>query len=126
MNWIAIAIGGALGAMARYSLSSLVLHRFPLGTFVANVAGCFIIGIVMAAVTKTGWPGPVGRSFLVTGFLGGLTTFSTYAYQSWELTHSGQFGWACLNVISNLAVGLLTVWLGVVVGEYFTTHSATH
>jgi len=117
MHWIAVGMGGALGAMARYALSGLVLQRFPLGTFVANILGCLLIGLLMALSVKTGWPDPTARSFLVTGFLGGLTTFSTYAYQTWELHHAGDLSGAAFNLLSNLTIGLLAVWLGICLGE---------
>lgn len=118
MHWIAVGTGGALGAMLRFALSGLIIRRFPMGTFIANSIGCLLIGFLVALSLKTGWPNAMMRSFLITGFLGGLTTFSTLAYQTWELNYSGSLSWAAFNLCSNLIIGLLAVWLGVCLGEW--------
>jgi len=117
MHWIAVGFGGALGAMARYALSGLLIRRFPLGTFLANLIGCLLIGLLMALSVRVGWPDARWRSFLITGFIGGLTTFSTFAYQTWELQNSGSLAWAGLNLFSNVLFGLLAVCLGIWLGE---------
>ena len=94
MNWLAIALGGALGAMGRYAIITFLLpvtpHRFPWGTLVANVIGCFVIGILAVVIIDKQILGPQWRLFLITGFLGALTTFSAFsleAIQLWQLGH---------------------------------------
>ena len=121
MHWIAVALGGSLGALVRYSLSQWVYRKFPMGTFVVNIAGCFLIGLLMAIAVKAKWPSPEVRAFLIAGFLGSLTTFSTFAYQTFELAKQDGLSPALLNLTSNLVLGLLLVWLGIAVGESLAT-----
>jgi crcB protein len=123
MMWVAVALGGALGAMLRYSISSLQFQSFPLGTLLANVFGCLLIGIFMAVSVRTGWPGNLARAFFVTGFLGALTTFSTFAYQTWELQHAGELSMAIGNLLANLVICFLALWIGVAGSEWFLSQS---
>lgn len=117
MHWIAVALGGSLGAVLRYSLSQWIVRKFPIGTFVVNIAGCFLIGLLIALAVKTKWPGPMLQAFLIGGVLGSLTTFSTFAYQTVELGQQQSLSYAALNLFSNLIVGLILVWIGIAVGE---------
>ena len=121
MHWIAVAIGGSLGAMARFALSGWIVRKFPVGTFVVNVVGCFLIGMLIAIAVKTKWPSPVWQSFLIGGFLGSLTTFSTFAYQTFELTKQESLALGSLNLLGNLIVGLVLVWIGIACGEAIAT-----
>lgn len=116
--WFAVAIGGALGAVVRYALSGWVIaQRFPMGTLVVNVVGCALIGALTAMAVKSDWPGPLARTFLIGGFLGALTTFSTFGYQTIELGRDHGLFWAALNLGSNLVIGLVAVLAGIWVGE---------
>lgn len=118
MHWLEVGFGGFLGAVARYALSGWFIRKFPAGTLAANLIGCLLIGFLMGLSARTGWPGPRARAFLVAGILGGLTTFSTFAWQSWELAILDKsFGAACLNLLASVAGGLLAVWIGVVISE---------
>ncbi|MEW4489090.1 fluoride efflux transporter CrcB [Thalassoglobus sp. JC818] len=117
MQWLAVALGGSLGAMLRFALSQWVVRRFPVGTLVVNVVGCFLIGLLISLAVKTKWPGPTMQCFLIGGFLGSLTTFSTFAYQTFELSAEESLSWGMLNLFSNLVLGLALVWLGIVTGE---------
>ena len=117
MHWFAVALGGSLGAVARYALSQWVVRRFPVGTFVVNLLGCFLIGLLVALSVKTKWPGAVVQSFLIGGFLGSLTTFSTFAYQTLELSREQSLSLGALNLLGNVVLGLLLVWCGIVLGE---------
>ncbi|REJ71822.1 MAG: fluoride efflux transporter CrcB [Planctomycetota bacterium] len=112
----AIALGGALGALSRFALNGWALRVFPgfapAGTLIANLLGCLLIGAVMAIVQDRDWLSRSAQSLMVTGFLGSLTTFSTFGYQTVELLEGQQVRTAFLNVAVNLLVGLAAVWLG--------------
>ncbi len=117
-TYLWIALGGALGSMARYASTNLVAGwlggHFPWGTLVINVLGSFVIGI-FAAMT-----GPGGRLFVsndlrlfvMVGICGGYTTFSSFSLQTLDLIHDGAIARAGLNVIGSVGLCLLAVWLG--------------
>lgn len=113
---IAVAAGGAIGAVCRYVVGLLVLRWHPeagpLGTFAVNIAGCFLIGLMMPLVERPNLP-PLAALFLITGGLGALTTFSTFGHETVLLATSRQrVDLALLNVTANLAVGIAAVWAG--------------
>jgi CrcB protein len=89
----AIAIGGALGAVTRYfvalRLADFLGIGIPYGTLTVNIAGSLLLGIIVALVEERGAFGPETRSFITIGFLGGMTTFSTFVYEGWEFTREG-------------------------------------
>jgi CrcB protein len=118
LNLFLIALGGALGSVARYTLSVLVLRvsgtLFPLGTFVVNVIGCLVFGAIAGAATARVQVTSELRLFLLVGVLGGFTTFSSYAFESFALVRQGQFLWASINVAGQVVVGLVGVWAGYV------------
>jgi len=116
-----IGVGGALGAVARYLLGGAV-HRvvagfFPYGTFVVNLLGCLVFGLVIGVSESRLVLGPTARAFILIGILGGLTTFSSFAFESVELVRSGQTLGAAFNVIGQVALGLLALWLGAGLGR---------
>lgn len=112
-----VMIGGGLGALTRYSVGifagKFIGIRFPYGTLIVNLAGCFLIGVFFALFEKTSWPGPSARLFLMTGFLGALTTFSTYALETFVSIRSGTFSAAALNFLLNNVLGLCLVIAGI-------------
>jgi len=116
VNLLLIAIGGALGSVARYMLSMFVLRAsgtlFPLGTFVVNIVGCLVFGAIAGATAQRVQIAPALRLFLLTGILGGFTTFSTYAFESFTLVQDGQFWWASINIAGQVVAGLAGMWLG--------------
>jgi CrcB protein len=118
LNLLVIAIGGAIGAASRYLLSSFVLRisgtLFPLGTFVVNVIGCLVFGAIAGATTQRVQLAPALRLFLLTGILGGFTTFSSYAFESFVLVRDGQMLWASINVVGQVIAGLVGLWAGYV------------
>ncbi|HET9831124.1 MAG TPA: fluoride efflux transporter CrcB [Vicinamibacterales bacterium] len=118
MNLLAIALGGAIGSVARYLLSTFVLRvsgtLFPLGTFVVNVLGCLVFGAIAGASSQRVQISSTARLFLLTGILGGFTTFSSYAFESFALVRDGQFAWAAINVLGQVVAGLVGLWLGYV------------
>ncbi len=118
LNLFLIAIGGALGSAARYVLSIFVLRvsgtLFPLGTFVVNVIGCLVFGAIAGAASQRVQLAPALRLFLLTGILGGFTTFSSYAFESFALMRAGHVVWASVNVAGQVVAGLAGVWAGYV------------
>ena len=115
MNVLLIAIGGALGSVARYLLSTFVLRvtgtLFPLGTFVVNIIGCLAFGAIAGAASQRVQIAPALRLFLLTGILGGFTTFSSYSFESYALIRDGQFLWASINIVGQVVAGLAGVWV---------------
>lgn len=111
-----IAVGGSLGAVARYGLSTFVYQTtsatFPWGTLVVNLTGSFVIGLVIelfdTAIIPTEW-----RSFITIGFLGAYTTFSTYTLETVNLLRDGELKVAALNIVTSNLVGFLFVVLGI-------------
>jgi len=111
MNWLAIAIGASLGAWLRYALGvwmNTILPQLPFGTLAANLGGGFIIGVAVAFFANNPTLSPEWRLFAITGFLGGLTTFSTFSAESMSLLQSGQYTWAAGHVAVHVigSVGL--------------------
>ena len=111
-----LSIGGALGVNARYwlgvALNRWVGHQFPWATFTINVTGSFAIGFLTMALAR--WlPHPNVRLFVLVGFLGGYTTFSTFAFESLTLWERGESGLMCGYLGGSVAAGLAAVALGV-------------
>ena len=115
---LTVGAGGFLGAALRYLAGGLV-HRhapadFPYGTFVVNVTGCFLIGALATLAEDRPVLSPTARLFLLVGVLGGYTTFSTFAYESFALMRDGSVVRALVNVLGQVAFGLIALWLGIV------------
>jgi len=113
---ISIFLGGGLGAIARFGLSSGIdsliannkFRHFPFGILACNLIGCFLIGWVIGSIgNKHAW-----SPLLITGFLGGFTTFSTFGKDSQHLLSNSMSGFAILNIFVSVGGGLLAVWLG--------------
>ena len=112
-----VAVGGALGSVARYLLGGWVLQntltwRFPLGTFLVNVIGCLVIGFLAGLAVKEDFFSSATRVFLFTGFLGGFTTFSAFGLETFYLLRRGEMAVAGSYVALSVLVGLLVLWLG--------------
>ena len=119
-----IALFCAGGGLTRYYLSgwvySLLGRSFPFGTFAVNIIGAYFIGLVMElGLSSTVIPDTL-RLGLTVGFMGGLTTFSTFSYETFKLLEDGQFVVAFTNVLASVALCLLFTWLGI-----FTVRSIT-
>jgi fluoride exporter len=112
---LAVLAGGMLGAPTRYLTDRFVQARhdsvFPWSTFAVNMAGSAVVGFLLGAQRHLGLP-PLAFALLATGFCGGLTTFSTFGYETLRLLEDGAIGEAGLNVLGSLAVGVLAAWLG--------------
>ena len=122
-----IAIGGALGSVSRYWLSGLVAARygetFPWGTLAINVTGSFVIGF-LAALTEPGGRrllGPSAQQFLMYGVCGGYTTFSSFSLQTLNLLHDREWLYAGGNILLSVALCLVAVWLGWLLGAMFNS-----
>ncbi|MFN8191222.1 MAG: fluoride efflux transporter CrcB [Nocardioidaceae bacterium] len=116
---VAIAVGGALGSAARWGVAQAFPHSttgFPWGTWIANVSGALLIGVLMAVVTALA-PRRYLRPFLGVGVLGGFTTFSTYALDARVLADAGAFPLAVAYLATTLVVGLAAVYAGLVLGR---------
>jgi CrcB protein len=120
---IAIAIGGALGALARYGVGALVASKagvtFPWGSFLINVTGAFVLGLLFALLAGRSTMPQWMISGLTVGFLGAYTTFSTFMLESLVLTEDGRVWAAVGNVAGSVVAGLVAVTLGVLVGRAF-------
>jgi CrcB protein len=113
-----IALFCAGGGLTRYYLSgwlhSLLGRAFPYGTLAVNIIGAYLIGLIMElGLRSTLLPGTL-RISLVVGFMGGLTTFSTFSYETFKLLEDGQYLLAFVNVLASVTVCLLCTWLGIV------------
>ncbi|HEX6211557.1 MAG TPA: fluoride efflux transporter CrcB [Methylomirabilota bacterium] len=114
MSLLLIAAGGALGAVARYGLAGLV-HRvaspwFPWGTFAVNLVGCAAFGLLAGVAEARGSLEPGARAFLLVGLLGGFTTFSSFAFETFELVRAGQIPAAIGNAAGQVVLGLVSFW----------------
>lgn len=116
-----VALGGALGCVARYKLSGWVLHhtidwRFPAGTFTVNVLGCLVAGVLAGLAEKHDLLSADARILLFTGLLGGFTTFSAFGLETLFLLKRGELAIAAANVVVSVLAGLFALWLGFGVG----------
>jgi CrcB protein len=121
VNILIIGIGGFLGAITRYGVALWVGERwgrsFPLGTFLINISGSFLIGLLMSLFTERFMVNPQWRLMLVVGFLGAYTTFSTFEYETGALLKDGEWMVAGLNVILSVFVGFAALKLGGVIAK---------
>lgn len=118
----AVAVCGGLGCLSRYFISGWVYNLlgrdFPYGTFVVNILGAFIIGFLMEfGIRSTLIPATL-RMGITVGFLGGLTTFSTFSYETFRLIEEGNFLTASVNAILSVVVCLLFTWVGITIARY--------
>ena len=120
LKYCMIGIGGFAGAIARYALGVYIGSRygvrFPLGTFVINMSGSFLIGVIMTLLART-TASAYWRYLFPIGFIGAYTTFSTFEYETLRAIQDGQVMTGLLNVGLSLIVGFVAVWLGVMLGR---------
>ena len=123
MSWLLIAIGSALGGVARHAVGVFVAQKwgsaFPWGTLTVNVVGSFSIGVLgaLVAVSQRASSADVVRELVMIGFLGGFTTFSAFSLQTLQLLRDGRAGLALANVATSVVVCLVAVWLGYLLGQ---------
>lgn len=111
-----VGAGGFLGSVSRYLLSRWIagswLHAWPAATFSVNMLGCLLIGLLFGIFERTGIVGPETRLFLVAGFCGSFTTFSTFAAESLSLLRSGQWFVFTGYALASVVAGILFTWAG--------------
>lgn len=120
-NWLAVGLGGFLGSVLRYVLSGLMQRRFPAflpaGTLAVNVIGCFVIGLAMTWFSGRGEHLSTWRFFLITGVLGGFTTFSAFGYEFVTLLHAGETRTATGTILAHLVLCFASVELGRMIAQ---------
>ena len=116
-----VGIGGFVGSIARFWLGAYITYRmgarFPYGTFVINVSGSFLIGLVVTLLAERSHWSPNLLYLIPIGFIGGYTTFSTFELEAFRSMRSGDLVLSLLYVILSVTVGFIAVWLGVITGR---------
>jgi fluoride exporter len=121
---VAIALGGMLGTPARYAVGRVVHvapDSFPWSTFIVNISGSLVLGVLLTLIIERWPPSRYLRPFVAIGFLGAYTTFSTYMVETDVLLKDGQAGVALAYVLGSLVVGLAAVYVGIVIGRLGST-----
>lgn len=115
-NLLLIALGGAVGSVLRYLVSSLNTS-FPWGTFTVNILGSLLIGLLVGLVSK-GMLSPELKLLFVTGFCGGFTTFCTFANESFSMVKAGDILLTALYVGASVFIGVIAVWGGMILSNH--------
>jgi CrcB protein len=120
MNWLYVAIGGAIGSVLRYKTSGILVRnytnmKFPIGTFAVNIIGCFVIGVISGLIIKKDMFSSEMRLFIITGVIGGYTTFSAFGLDTFYLLRSGESLLAISYVLGSVLLGFLALYLGFLV-----------
>ena len=120
-TYLAVGTGAFLGANCRYLVGGWATDRFgstfPFGTLIINVSGSFVIGLFLTFIGERFVAPPNLRLFVAIGFIGGYTTFSTFAFESFALIQSRAYLLAAANLFGSLGLGLIAVFLGIVLGR---------
>jgi CrcB protein len=118
-----IAVGGSLGALARYGASYWVQERvagsFPYGTFIVNISGCLVMGLVMTRLNEGGEVSVNWRYLVPVGFIGAYTTFSSFEFEIFRLAEQGASLVGLAYLVSSLVLGYVALWLGVIAARAF-------
>jgi fluoride exporter len=118
-----IGLGGAIGSVLRYFTGVLVNkywnNNFPIATFITNVLGCFLIGVLIGFLEKNYPENPNLKWFLITGFCGGFTTFSTFANENYNLFQNQNSALAFLYIGLSVFIGIMMVWFGLFVSKIY-------
>ena len=121
MQILFLALAGALGAVSRYALGGLAHNilgnSFPYGTLIVNVIGSLLIGFIMQISLSTDMVSPQMRTIIIIGFLEAFTTFSAFSYETASLLEDGSLAAASINIVANVALSLVAVFLGIGLGR---------
>jgi fluoride exporter len=121
LQYVAVAAGAVLGANLRFVIGAWLADRwgadFPYGTLIINISGSFAIGLLLSLLGQRLDVNPLWRLFFATGFLGGYTTFSAFAWEALTLAQDGALFRAIVYVVASNLIGLLGVWLGAAMGR---------
>ena len=126
-TFMAVGLGGALGAMLRYAISLWAVQRFEalvptaalLGTLIANAVGALLIGVLFVVITEKGLIVESWRPLLVVGFLGALTTFSTFSLETVGLLQQGEWLSAMVYILSSVIICLFLTWVGIELARWY-------
>ena len=120
-KYFLIALGGSLGALARYWVDSVIVDRmgtkFPYGTLVINITACLILGFSLVFLGRRTELNPAWRFLIPVGFIGAYSTFSTFEWETFATLQTGAFFLAALYVALSFFLGLLAVWCGVLLAR---------
>ena len=119
-NFVAVAVGGGLGACSRYGLSVLLADsttRFPYATVLANLSGAFLAGFIVTMLASRGLGASIASLFIVTGFLGGYTTLSAFSVDTLKLVQGGALMPALINVVLTVAGAMVAVVIGAMLAK---------
>lgn len=123
MMYVLIFVGGGLGAVSRFAMASgmarLLGPAFPYGTLTVNVIGSFLIGLILTLLETKLTVFPYWRHLVTIGFLGGFTTFSSFSWETLALVRDGEFFLATGNILLSVALCLVFVWFGHLLGKLF-------
>jgi len=121
LSFVLVFIGGGAGSMLRYATSLIAVRAmgigFPWGTLLVNLAGCFLVGLVAGISERSPLIGSSGKLLLVTGFLGGFTTFSAFGLETMQAARAGEWATLLLNLVANNGLGLLLVFAGLTIAR---------
>ena len=121
LKFVYIGLGGFFGAIGRYSISKWVANKysssFPYGTLVVNLIGSFLLGFLLTYFLDKSTLRPIYRTAIATGFLGALTTFSTFGFETIVLFEEESYRLAFFNIFSNLILGLMLVFIGIKIAK---------
>lgn len=120
-NIFIVLIGGGAGSVFRY-LVSFYLNKwgsfsFPFSTFIVNIFGCLLIGIISGLFFKSNYLSPELKLLIITGFCGGFTTFSAFAYENFNLIQSGNFTLSLFYSFLSVLFGIVSVWIGILIAK---------
>jgi CrcB protein len=122
-KYLLIALGGALGSIARYWVGTTIAARaglkFPYGTLVVNLTACLVIGFTLSFLAERTDINPAWRFFIPIGFIGAYSTFSTYEWETLSIMRSGAFAIAALYAVGSLILGLAATWAGSALAQRF-------
>ena len=120
-KYLLIALGGALGSIARYWVGSTVAGRmgarFPYGTLLVNITACVVLGFTLTYLSKRADLNPAWRYLIPVGFIGAYSTFSTYEWETLSTMRSGAFALAGLYAVGSLVLGLAATWCGTTLAD---------